>query len=116
MKEMKKIKIIFLPKTCLGKWSVILTIVSFILFVVGSVFPVEVKSYSGFGIFTQNPLLTIITILLFVVSIATSIMGLISVIKNKERSILVFFAILSVFFYILSFFGSIVYVFFKLNP
>ena len=93
MKEMIIIKITFLPKTRLGKWSVILNIVSFVLFVVVSLFPLEFKSYSGFEIFIQNPLLTIITIMLFVVSIATSIMGLISVIKNKERSILVFLAI-----------------------
>jgi hypothetical protein len=105
-------KITFLPRTHLGKWSVILAIVSFILIVVGSVFPME-YGITGFKMFIQNPLLTIITILLSFVSIATSIMGLISVIKNKERSILVFLAIPSVLFSILGFFVPLVYVFFS---
>lgn len=65
-------KITFLPGTHLGKWSVILAIVSFILIVVGSVFPME-YGITGFKMFIQNPLLTIITILLSFVSIATSI-------------------------------------------
>ena len=112
MKEMIIIKITFLPKTRLGKWSVNLAIVSFALFVVGSVFPME-YGITGFKMFIQNPLLTIITILLSFVIIATSIMGLISVIKNKERSILVFLAIPSGLFSILGFFVPLVYVFFS---
>ena len=112
MKEMVKIKIIFLPRTRLGKWSIILTVVWFVLFVVGSVLPSK-TGYSGFEIIIHNPLQTIITILLFGVSIATSITGLISVIKNKERSILVFFAIPSGLFNSIGFFGSILYVFFS---
>ena len=112
MKEMIIIKITFLPKTLLGKWSVILTIVNFVLFVVGSLVPME-YGITGLEMFIQNPILTIITILLFFFSIATSITGLISVIKNKERSILVFLAIPSVLFSILVFFVPLVYVFFS---
>ena len=104
------IKISFLPKTRLGKWSVILAFFSFVLFVVGSVSPME-YGITGYEMFIQNPRLTIITILLFFASIATSIMGLISGIKNKERSILVFLAIPLGLFSILGFFVPLVYVF-----
>ena len=116
MKEMIIIKITFLPKTRLGKWSVIFTILSFFLLTVGSVFPIEVKSYSGLELIIQNPVQTIITMLLFVIGVATSIMGLISAVKNKERSILVFLAIPSGLFNTLSIFVSIIYVLNQLNP
>ncbi|PKM45466.1 MAG: hypothetical protein CVV03_06620 [Firmicutes bacterium HGW-Firmicutes-8] len=81
------------------------------LFVVGSVLPWK-PSYSGFEIVIQNPLQAVITILMLAVGIATFSMALISVIKNKERSILAFLAILLGLYSILGFFGSIASVFF----
>ena len=105
-------KITFLPKTSKGKWSVIMMVSSWILFVVGSVLPWK-PGYSGFDFVIQNPLQAIISILLLAVGIATFCMALISVIKNKERSILVFLAILLGLYNILGFFGSIVNVFFS---
>lgn len=99
-------KITFLSRTTLGKWSVIMMISSWILFVVGSVLPWK-PGYSGFEFVIHNPLQAIITIMIFAASVATSIMGLISVMKNKEHSILVFLAILSGLYNILGFFGVI---------
>ena len=87
-------KISFLPKTCLGRWSVIMMISSWVVFVVGSVLPWK-PGYSGFEIVIQNPLQGIITVLMLGVGIATSSTAIISVTKNKERTILVFLAILS---------------------
>ena len=55
-------KISFLPKTRLGKWSVIMMISTWVVFVVGSVLPWK-PGYSGFEIVIQNPLQGIITVL-----------------------------------------------------
>ena len=105
-------KIKFLPKTRLGKWSVIMMISSWVVFVVGSVLPWK-PGYSGFEFVIQNPIQGIITVLMLAVGIATSSMAIISVIKNKERSILVFLAMLSGVYSILGFVGSIANVFFN---
>lgn len=104
-------KITLLPKTRLGKQSIIFTIASWILFVVGSVMPSE-TGYSGFESIIQNPLQAIITVLIFAVSIMAFIVGLISIIKKQERSILVFLAILSGVSMIPSFFVVVANVFF----
>jgi len=83
-----------------------------ILFVLGSVLPWK-PDYSGFEIIIQNPLQTIITVLILAAGSITVIAGLMSVIKHKERSILVFLAILSGLYSILGFFGSIATIFFS---
>src|SRR5665648_283136 len=106
------IKITLLPKTNLGKLSLIMMVLSWILFVVGSVLPWK-PDYSGFEIIIQNPLQTMINVLILAAGSITVIEGLMSVIKNKERSILVFLAILSCLYSILGFFGSIATIFFS---
>lgn len=76
-----------LPKTSLGKWSVGLAI-AFILFLV---FLLEVLT--GFNPFAPgfNPVLAVVLkIVLVGISGAAFVTGLISVIKRKERSVLVF--------------------------
>jgi len=103
-------KIILLPKTKLGKYSLIMMVLSWMLFIVGSLLPWK-PDYSGFEIITQNPLQTIITVFIFLVGIITVITGLLSVIKHNERSILVFLAILSGLYSMFGFFGSIATVF-----
>ncbi len=105
-------EITFLPKTDLGKWSVAMMIASWVLFIVGSVLPSK-TGYSGFEIIIQNPLQSIITILLLTLGIVALIMALISVIKKQERSILVFLAILLGLQSILSFFGIVANLFFS---
>ncbi|MHB1485681.1 MAG: hypothetical protein ACYCYI_13630 [Saccharofermentanales bacterium] len=100
-------KITFLPKTNFGKWSVIITIAGWILFVVGSLIPSK-PDYTGFDIITQNPMQSIITLLLLAAGLLAVIMGLISVIRKQERSILVFLAILSGLYNIFGFVGVII--------
>ncbi|MBU7006052.1 hypothetical protein [Phosphitispora fastidiosa] len=104
-------KITFLPKTHLGKWSVAMMIASWVLFVVGSVLPSK-TGYSGLEIIIQNPLQSIITILLLILGIVAFIMAVISVIRKQERSILVFLAIFLGLQSILGFFGMVVNLFF----
>ena len=103
-------KITLLPKTKLGKYSLIMMVLSWMLFIVGSLLPWK-PDYSGFDIITQNPLQTIITVFIFIAGIITVITGLLSFIKHNERSILVLLAILSGLYSMFGFFGSIATVF-----
>jgi hypothetical protein len=103
-------KISILAKTYMGKLSIIMMISSWVVFVVGSVLPWK-PGYSGFEFVIHNPIQAILTVLMLVMGIATLSMALVSIIKNKERSILVFLAILAGLYSILGFVGSIANVF-----
>lgn len=100
-------KITFLPKTKQGKWSVILMVISWVLFAVGSVLPSK-PDYSGFEIIIQNPIQSILTIIMFAAAVSSLVTAWISTSKKNERSILVFIAILSSVYNIIGFFGSII--------
>lgn len=99
-------KINFLPKSHLGKWAVIMMISNFIIFIIGSVLPWK-SGYSGFEIIMHNPLQGVITILMLIIGIATSGLALISVFKHKERSIMVYLAIIFGLYSVLGFFGAV---------
>lgn len=105
-------KMKLLPKTSLGKWSVAMMISCLVLFVIGSVLPWK-PGYSGFQIVVHNPLQAVITVLMLAVGIAASGTALISIVKNKERSILAFLAMLVGLYTILGFFGSLLTIFFS---
>jgi hypothetical protein len=105
-------KITVLPKTRLGIQSVWLAIAAFILFVIGSVIPSR-TGYSGLEMVYQNPIQTVITILILALGIAAPIMALIAVIKKKERSILIFLIIPTLLTGLLSAVGVILTVFFS---
>jgi len=100
-------KITFLPKTRLGTYSIFLTLVNMLIFIVLSLLPYK-DGYSGLEAYLQNPIQGIGTVLLLVLGIAAPVMGLMAVVKKKERSVLVFFVIFSIIFSILNFLGSIV--------
>jgi len=79
-----------MPKTKAGKWSVGLIIVFFVLF---GVFQLLVASgQRGGATFFYNLVLTIPIFLAGISGIFAFIIGLISIIKSKERSVLVFIA------------------------
>jgi hypothetical protein len=105
-------KISIFAKTQMGKWSIIMMITSWVVFVVGSVLPWK-PGYSGFEFVINNPLQAILTVLMLAFGIATFSMALISIIKNKERSILAFLAIFAGVYSILGFVGSIANMFFN---
>jgi len=106
-----KMKLTFLPKTRLGIWSLVLTAVSWVLFIAGSLLPSK-EGYSGLEIVAKNPLQAIATVLILAAGITAPIMGLISVIKKQERSILVFLVIPTLFTNIVMGIGVIMNVFF----
>lgn len=96
----------------MGKWSVILMISNYVLFIIGSVLPWK-SGYSGFEFIVHNPLQAFIMVLILAVGIAGASMGIISFKKNKELSILVILAIISGFYNLLGFLGSILNLFFN---
>jgi tellurite resistance protein TehA-like permease len=81
-----------LPKTKLGKWSLGLIIAGLVLY--GIFFIVVSLGYRGgetFGIKDVIPASPMI--LMVLAAIASMVVGIISVIKSKERSIIVFITI-----------------------
>ena len=85
-------RITVLPKTPLGKWSVGL-FAALILFLV--LFIILVSSgQRGGETFFSNLLLTVPMLLAGTCGVAAFVTGLIGIIKSKERSILVYLAIL----------------------
>jgi hypothetical protein len=85
-------KIKFLPKTYAGKWSVGLFIVFIALAVSVSMVPESMKA-PDFPNPLETPLFAGLIYLHFAAAIGASMAGLRSVIKNNERSILVFISI-----------------------
>lgn len=79
-----------MPKTRLGKWSVGLIIVFFLLLVT---FRLLVASgQKGGATFFSNPVLAIPGLLMGISGVFAFFTGAVSLIKNKERSIFVFLA------------------------
>ena len=85
-------KINFLPKTVLGKWSVWLIVAFILLFLVFQL--LVLSGQRGGDTFSDNWLLTIPIVLAAICGISSLIVGLIAGVKSKERSILVFVAML----------------------
>lgn len=83
----------FLPKTAKGKWSVSLFIAFFILSLAGTF----ISSYIGNTIEYPNPinspLLGTVIYLRFSAAIMASLIGLIAIKKDHERSILVYLSV-----------------------
>lgn len=90
-------RISILPKTSLGRWSVGLVVASLVLFVLSVVI-------LGPGPDYKMALAYALTIVIAGISAAVLAMGLIGIIKSKERSVLVFVAIVIGFY---SLFGCI---------
>ena len=97
-------QISILPKSSLGKWSVglaaafiLLSILFAVLVGLGGVRP------------GQIPLIMIATVTFGISGIAAFVTGLIGIIKNKERSILVFLAVAAGFFCLTFFLGEFLF-------
>ena len=109
---MKNIKL--LPKTKLGKWSVRLIIAMFLLFVVGRLFYLKIYTSVSAGEtilrdIAIRPGLGLSMLSGFASGIIAFITGLAAIIKNKERSILVFIATIIGALLILFLMGEIIF-------
>jgi uncharacterized protein YacL len=88
-----------LPKTSLGRWSLGLAIASIVVFVVAAG-PFREQWGLNENEELVNPVLTVVlTIIIVGTSGADLVTGLISVIKRKERSVLVFLGMLITFWW-----------------
>jgi hypothetical protein len=83
--EVKNMRIITLPKSHLGWWSVGLVVVSILFFVLSEVI-------LGPGPDYNMALAYALTAVIACIAVAAFVTGLISIIKSNERSILVFIA------------------------
>jgi cytochrome bd-type quinol oxidase subunit 2 len=90
------VKVYFIPKTNLGKWSISLIIIFIVLFVI---FQILVASgQRGGETFLDNLWLSVPMLLAATSGVMAFLLGLISIIKNKERSALVFVSTIVGFF------------------
>ncbi|MDD3840846.1 MAG: hypothetical protein PHP06_09810 [Clostridia bacterium] len=100
-------KISFIPQTRLGKWSVGLIIVFFLLFALFQ-FLVATGQRGDATIF-DNLVLTIPIFIAGIAGIASFITGLTSIMKSKERSVFVFLASVIGLFVMLFVLGEIIF-------
>lgn len=81
-------KVDLLPKTILGKWSVGLIVIFFLLFVLFNLLVASGQRGPGF-----NPWLAFTIIPAGISGISAFFTGIIGIIKKKERSLLVFLSV-----------------------
>ena len=79
-------RVTILPKTLLGKWSVGLAVAFILLIILSGVL-------TGLGGVGPGPVGPIVGVAFGISGIAAFVTGLISIIKSKERSILVFLVV-----------------------
>jgi hypothetical protein len=88
MKEMIKLRISFLPKSRLGIWSSRLNIFTLSVFIFFYIFA------ELLGVITTDILITVFGFSAVIASIIAFFIGIVAVIKNEERSFMVYLAIL----------------------
>ena len=79
-----------MPKTLLGKWSVLFIILFLLLFVVFQI--LVLSGQRGGDTFFSNMTLTIPALSMAISGIASFSTGVISIVKDREKSLLVFIA------------------------
>lgn len=94
-------KINFLPKSCLGTTSAALNIFSVSTFIIFYIFAELLK------VITSDILVTIFGVAAVIASITAFFTGVTAVVKNKERSVLVFLSIIIGFVVIAFIIGDI---------
>jgi len=99
-------KIRFLPDTQNAIKALILTMVTIVLYVIGSVLPYK-DSENGLSVLWQNPAQVIITLLISIAGIAIFYYSFSAYMKHGERGILNYLIILFGTYQILSFIGVI---------
>lgn len=86
-------KITFLPKTKLGKWSAALMIGFFLFFIILQILVISGQRGPGF-----NPFLAAAVVPAGICSIASFLTGITAIVKKEERAIFVFLVTLFGFF------------------
>jgi cytochrome bd-type quinol oxidase subunit 2 len=97
----------FKPTTNLGKWSAWLIVAFAIL--LGVFYILVASGQRGGDTFFSNPILTVPMLLAATSAIAAFVIGLISVVKRKERSVAVVLAIVVGLFVIIFVLGEVIF-------
>lgn len=97
-----------MPKTFLGKWAVGLVILFFLLLATG-MFVVSVLGQTGGETIFDNPVISIPMLGAGATAIIAFFTGITSIIKDKERAIIVYLATAIVFFVLIFVLGEILY-------
>lgn len=82
--------IIFLPKTKLGKWAVWLIIAFFIIVAFVNLFVTFYLGIHGGETFFDAPAISIPIAIAWLCGIGAFVLGLMSILKNREHSVLVY--------------------------
>ena len=87
------LRISILPKSSLGRWSVGLAAAFILLFVLFQTFAASVRRNPVSNPGPPSPVILMAVVADYISGIAAFVTGLISIIKSKERSILVFLVV-----------------------
>ncbi len=101
-----------MPKTKLGRWSVWLIIVFFVLFILMQIIAAVGRSQGAFDSDSFNAYQILIPITIIpagICGLAAFFTGIISIIKSKERSVFVFLATAIGFFVLIFLLGEILF-------
>ncbi len=90
---MAKLQITVLPKSSLGKWALGLTVAFVVLLVLHQTIAASVRQNPVLNPGAPNQLIFLTIVASYLSGIAAFVIGLISIIKSKERSILVFLVV-----------------------
>jgi hypothetical protein len=99
-------RISILPKTSLGWWSLGLGVVFFLLRVLLQAFAASVRGNPVSNPSPPSPVINMAVVADYISGIVSFVTGLISIIKSKERSILVFLVVIVGFFALLFLLGE----------
>lgn len=95
-------KMTFLPKTRKGKWAVVVFLISIVLHAATIVISIIQENEIEFPNPINSPLLGTALYLTFATAFIAALFGLLAVIKDRERSILVYVSIpLGIFYFVI---------------
>jgi len=97
----------FVPKTTLGKWSVALTVAFIVLFM--SFQLLVASGQRGGATFFSNLALSVPMLVAGISGVSAFFTGIISIVKRKERSVLVFMATVIGLFVLIFSLGEIIF-------
>jgi cytochrome bd-type quinol oxidase subunit 2 len=100
-------KVYFIPKTRLGRWSLCLIITTILFFIILSL--LAASGQQGGDTFLDNLALAIPGLIMIISGVAAFFTGIISLIRSRERGILVFIATLLGLFVIIFITGDLLF-------
>ena len=104
-----KVRISILPKTSLGRWSVGLAAAFVLLFVLHQTFAASARRNPPANPTPPNPVIIMAVVADYISGIASIVTGIVSIMRRKERAILVFLVEIVGFFVLLFLLGEFLF-------